>query len=222
MSNALLTLRVLRSLAGPLQTVLLALFDSRVSREEPSLAQRRPERLVGLDERSGQRVRDRARLAGDSTADHPGANREPCAADRPERLRRDVLERRARQVDLQRAPVHGDLAVARCEQDTRDRGLAAPDGGDLVALSQCGLLRLYAVALSGKATRTFSPRASMFNGFGPLLACGWFGPAYTLSFRYIWRPSALCGSMPLTARSMSRSGNRARTCATLSARSPPG
>src|SRR5438034_54973 len=137
-SNADLTLGVLRRLASPLQTVLFALFGARVARQQPRLAQHGPQRLVGLDERAGERVRNRASLARDSAAGHLGADGELRAADRAKRLRRDVLQRGARQVNLKRAAVYGDLAVARREQDARDRGLAPPDGGYLITLRHCG------------------------------------------------------------------------------------
>jgi hypothetical protein len=112
---------------------LLPLLGARVAREEPGLAQDRPQGRVALDERAGERVRDRAGLAGDAAAVALRQDREARAADGAERLGGDLLQRRAREVDLQRASVDGDLAVAGLQQDAGDRGLAAADGRDLVS-----------------------------------------------------------------------------------------
>src|SRR5262245_39662024 len=100
-----LALRVLRRLAGPLEAVLLALLDARVARQQAGLAQQRASRLVGLGERARERVRDRAGLAGDPAPGHLGPHAELRPADGPERLGRDVLQRRARQRRVERLAV---------------------------------------------------------------------------------------------------------------------
>src|SRR5439155_9531597 len=65
-------------------------------------------------------------------------------------------------------------------------------------------------------------RGSGCHGSGCWAACGCSGPAYTLSFFSIARPSLVSGSIPLTARVTTRSGCFARTSLSDVHVAPPG
>src|SRR5205807_352967 len=69
-----LALGVLGGFAGSLQAVLLALLHARVARQEAGLLEHRAALDVELDERPGDAVRDRARLARHAPARDPDAD----------------------------------------------------------------------------------------------------------------------------------------------------
>src|SRR5215203_154956 len=69
--KAVLALRVLRRLAGPLQTDLLPLLGARVPREHLGGLERWAKLLVEANERPGDPVPDRTDLTGDTSADDP-------------------------------------------------------------------------------------------------------------------------------------------------------
>src|ERR1700720_4188041 len=73
-ARARLALCVLRSLAGPLQAVLLALLHPRVAGQQACLLQSGPEVRVVLDEGTCDAVRDGAGLAAGAAADHLDAD----------------------------------------------------------------------------------------------------------------------------------------------------
>ena len=75
--EARLPLRELRPLAGLLQAGLLALDLARVAGEEALALERDARFGIGLDERPGDPVTQRAGLAGDAAAVQPGAEIEP-------------------------------------------------------------------------------------------------------------------------------------------------
>src|SRR2546430_8582105 len=89
--GATLTLRELRCLASLVQAGLLALDDASVAREEAFALQHGAELRVGLDERAGDSVPDRARLPARSAAVNADANvvrpLEPGDAERRQHLR---------------------------------------------------------------------------------------------------------------------------------------
>src|SRR6266511_4348271 len=163
-------LRVLRSLSGLLQPVLLTLLDPRVG--------------------GHQRVADQ------------------------------LLMHLAREVVLQRAAVEHKLAGARHEAHPDDGLLAAANGLDQTTSAAAGadgrgrgrrggLHRRRGgngFCHDGSLVSAHCAICLISNGTGCCAACGCSGPAYTLSFLMRRRPSLLCGSMPLTASSIARSG----------------
>src|SRR6516162_1658363 len=82
--------------------------------------------------------------------------------------------------------------------------------------------------LRGSGLGHYLPRASccaiwlIANGTGCCAACGWSGPAYTFSFRSMFRPSEFLGSMPRTAFSTTRSGCLAISSEYVTECIPPG
>src|SRR5882757_5042407 len=106
-------LRVLRSLTGLLQTVLLALDGARVTREVAGLLQRRP--VLGLDDdqRPGDGQTQRARLSGRSATVEV---REDVDAfdpvDEHQRSLDQLLVHLVREVLLEAAAVQVELAGA--------------------------------------------------------------------------------------------------------------
>src|SRR5579859_2856411 len=93
-----LALRVLRSLAGPLQAGLLALLLARVAGEEAGLLEDRAELRVALQQRPGQAVGDRAGLAGLAAADDLDAGVVALGVGHPEGRHHHQLERPPPQV----------------------------------------------------------------------------------------------------------------------------
>src|SRR4051812_4877920 len=124
-------LRVLRSLAGLLETVLLALLDAGVTGEEAGLLQSRAVvRLVG-DQGAGDAEAQCAGLAGDAAAAQVRDHVEDLGLlGGDQRLADELLVHLAREVGLEVAAVAGDLAGAGDEAHPDDGLLAAADGLD--------------------------------------------------------------------------------------------
>src|SRR6185503_14755401 len=131
-----LALAELEALARASHTVLLAFLGARIARQQPRLAQRRPEFLVELDERAGNTEANRAGLAGDAAAcrrrehvktlHHLGDD---------ERLANDETVSLGREARLERALVDGDGARSRAKKNACGRGLA-PAGTVMLCRSQ--------------------------------------------------------------------------------------
>src|SRR4051795_7655394 len=189
-------LGVLRRLAGLLEAVLLALLDPRVTGEEARLLESRTVVGLDLDEGAGDRQAQRAGLPGDATTLEDADDVVLLALlEGHERLTDELLVHLVREVLLEGAAVELELAGAG-QQPHADDGLLAPaDGLDRTPLGvghgQCA--GHWATCLISKV-------------WGCCAAWGCSGPAYTFSFLSICRPRLLCGSMPLTARSTTRSG----------------
>src|SRR5205823_2673570 len=98
------TLGELRSLAGLVQAGLLALDDPGVAGEEAGALHRDAQLGVGLDERAGDSVPDRTRLAARPAAvhAHPKVER-PLNPGDPQRRQRQLAVRRTGEVLLDRA-----------------------------------------------------------------------------------------------------------------------
>src|SRR4051812_11589591 len=121
---ARLALAELRALAGLLEAGLLALLDARVARQEAAALELRAEVRVGVGERAGDPVAQRAGLAGHAAAvERRDDVHARLVADRLERLADVALQRRAREVGLERAAVDRVAARAGLEDHAGDRAL---------------------------------------------------------------------------------------------------
>src|SRR5438105_6674922 len=119
----------LRALASLLQAGLLALLGAGVAAEEAAPLELHPQARVRLDQRASNAVAERARLGRDATAVDLGHDVHALVeARRLERLARRLLERRAREVILQRAAVDHVGPAAGTQDHARDRGLALAGG----------------------------------------------------------------------------------------------
>src|SRR5690606_10648887 len=239
-------LGVLRRLAGLLQAVLAALLRPRVTGEEADLLQRRPVLAVDLGERAGDAQPQRAGLAAHTAAVQPGDDVERAlGAERDQRLVDDLLVHLVREVDLERPPVdpplagaghepnagHGLLAAAgrdRGAGDHRTRGRGRPRGrgaGRRLAGVDTALGSLGGLVLGGRRHVVAYCHCSTWvisKGTGCWARCGCSGPAYTLSFFSMRRPSRFFGSMPRTAFSTARSGCLSSNSSYGMLRNPPG
>src|SRR4029078_5308814 len=122
-------LRVLRSLAGLLEAVLLGLLGAGVPAEEPGLLQLGAELGVELDEAAGDAQAEGAGLAGGATAVDGGVDVvHRLGLRQAERLREDHAIGVRREVVGDVATVDRDLAFAGVEADPGD-GLLAAAGG---------------------------------------------------------------------------------------------
>ena len=120
-------LRELRRLARLVQAGLLALDLARVTREEALALERHAQLRVRLDERPGDSVADGARLAGETAAVHADSEVVlPLDARDLQRRGRDRPPDRAREVLLERAPIHPRRTVAGPKDDARNRGFRLP------------------------------------------------------------------------------------------------
>src|SRR5215216_2261637 len=144
-----LALGELRPLAGLLQPGLLALLHARVAREEAAALELGPQVRVGLDQRAGDAVAQRARLSGHAAAVHRGHDvHAVVVADGLERLADRALERRAREEDVERAAVDLVGAAAGLEDHARHGRLAlagrgvAGAGGEVDRRARDGLGQL--------------------------------------------------------------------------------
>src|SRR6476469_4765164 len=190
-----LALRELRGAACLVQADLLALDFAGVAGHEASLAQFALQRLVVLDQRAGNAEADRAGLAGVTAAFDRHQDVELVGRlGQLERLAHDHARGFASEEIFDRTLVDGDLAVALAQEHACGGRLAAAGA---VILGDCHVCQIS-------------------SGCGCWEACGWLGPAYTLSLRYIARPSGFFGNMPLTAVSITRSGCRCRAWARFS------
>src|SRR4029077_2733230 len=121
-----LALRVLRAAAGLAAPDFLALHLARIARHEARIAQRLAQRLIESDQRAGDAVTDRARLAGDATAVDRNVDIELAhQLHRLEGLRHDHAPGLATDELIESALMDCDLAAAALEVDTRRGGLAA-------------------------------------------------------------------------------------------------
>src|SRR5688500_11737594 len=159
--------------------------------------------------RQHERPRDpeaqRTGLAGQPAADDARLHVERAQRiGRGERLLNVRHERRPREIIAQRPPVDGPFPRARRQIHSGNAELAAPDR--VPTQLRC------------------DPRAHLASasGVGCCAACGWLGPAYTLSICFtFWRDSVVFGSIPHTAFSITRSGNLLITLLTGVNRSCP-
>src|SRR5437868_9335734 len=122
-----LALAVLRSLAGLLQSVLLALGGARVTGEEAGLLERRAVRLdIESGQPTGQAHAQGAGLTGDAaTVDARDHVERLFGAEHHEGLVDDLLVNLVREVVLERTTIDRPLAGARHDADAGDRFLAA-------------------------------------------------------------------------------------------------
>src|SRR5215204_624237 len=150
-----LALRELRSLAGLVQAGLLALDLAGVACQEALALQHRPELRIGLDERPGDAVADRAGLSRWAAALDARTEvvRALGAGDLQRRQHRRAVGG-AREVLLQRPAVDPGHAVARAQDHARD-----------------GRLPLAGALVLGERSHQ---RVSSFGSWAP---CGCSGPA---------------------------------------------
>src|SRR5580658_186668 len=139
---ASLTLGVLRTATRFATADLLALDLARIARDEPGIAQWLAQRLIVLEQGTGDAVADRAGLTGDATAIDRDVNVEPAhELYRLERLTHDHAPGLAAEEGVERALVDGDLAAAGLQIDARG-GRLAPAGAVVILLGRChGSLR---------------------------------------------------------------------------------
>src|SRR6266508_984092 len=225
-------LRVLRSLAGLLQPVLLTLLDPRVAGQEARLLQAGPVLDVQVAQCPSDGQPQRAGLAGNAPAAQVGEDVDrvnPVGGH--QRVADQLLMHLAREVVLQRAAVEHELAGARHEAHPDDGLLAAANGLDQTTSAAAGadgrgrgrrggLHRRRGgggFCHDGSLVSAHCAICLISNGTGCCAACGCSGPAYTLSFLMRRRPSLLCGSMPFTASSIARSWRLLPVSATLPA-----
>src|SRR5687767_10225967 len=118
-----LALGELRTLAGLLEAGLLALLHASVTREEAAPLELGAEVRIGLDQRAGDAVAQRAGLGADSAAVHRGDDvHARLVADRLERLADRALEGAAREEVVERLAVDRVGAVTRLEDHARHGG----------------------------------------------------------------------------------------------------
>src|SRR5258708_1398820 len=116
-----LPLRELGRLAGAVQAGLLALLRARIAGEKARLAQDRPVLGVDFEQRSRDRMTDRAELARFPAPGDLDHRVEPAGGVRdPEWLERRLGVAVAAQVILQPPPVCDDRAPARDQPDPGD------------------------------------------------------------------------------------------------------
>src|SRR5258706_1927991 len=122
--------RVLRRLAGPLESVFLAFLHPRVAGQQAGAAEDRAMEGVELQQRPGDPVADRAGLAGEAAALDLDHRVEATLGPRHPEGHADVrlVDRRTEMLQ-QGAAIHDDLAVARQEPDARDGRLATTGSG---------------------------------------------------------------------------------------------
>src|SRR5919201_2314210 len=155
--SATLALGELGGLARLVEAGLLALDDAGIAGQEAFALERDAQVRVGLDERAGDSVPDRAGLAARSAAVDADTDVE-LALDlgHLQRRQRELPVDDPRKVLLDRPAVEPGRAVARTEDDAGDRGLA---------LAGAAVLRLL-----GHQLVTFS-------SVGAWASCGCSGPA---------------------------------------------
>src|SRR5262249_37089611 len=121
-----LTLRELLPAACLVETDLLTLDFTCVTRDEPSARQRRLQRCIVVDERTGDTVANRTGLTRFTAARHVHLDIERGAVVREfQRLTHDHQRRFAREVVSDRLAVDDDLALASLDKDTSNSALAA-------------------------------------------------------------------------------------------------
>src|ERR1700688_1063552 len=128
--------------------VFLALDDARVAREEAGLLQGRPQLGLEMDKGARDAVAHRTGLAGKAAADHGADHVELAeASGRDEGLVDQHAQDGTREIDLDLAPVHADLAGPSLDPHPGD-GVLALAGGISAALRVHALLgsRCWSVA----------------------------------------------------------------------------
>src|SRR5262249_30288948 len=130
-----LALGVLRCLAGPLETDLLSLLDSRIARQKLRPLQNRAQLVVGARQGTSDAMADRTGLARDAAAHDLDEGVVPLErGGQPQgQLDVDLVESTAAEVFAHRLAVDGDVAGARIEPHPRDGGLT-PAGSVVIAL----------------------------------------------------------------------------------------
>src|SRR5688500_15523063 len=124
-----LPLGELRPLAGLLEAGLLALLLARVAREEAAALELAAQVGVGLDERAGDAVAQRAGLGGRAAAVQRGHDvHARLVAHGLQRLADVALQGGTREVGVQLAAVDRVRAAAGSQDDARDGGLALAGG----------------------------------------------------------------------------------------------
>ena len=176
---------------APLRPAFLR-STSRASRvRKPCSLERGAQLGIGLDERPGDAVAQRAGLAADAAAVQARAHVEALGLLGHDQGRGDDgAQVAAREVLLERASVDSDRAAARRQRHAGDRGLAL--AGAAIGRGLCH--------------RSQSLRIARAAALGCWASCGCVGPAYTFSLRSCARPRRLRGSMPRTACRMTSSG----------------
>src|SRR6202022_3728491 len=126
-AGQLLAFRVLRSLAGPLQSVLLALLHPRVARQQSGLLQRRAEVRGVAQQGPRDAMRDGSRLSAGAATDDLDADVELslCACDAKGR-QRGHLEHAPAEISQRVSLIDRDAAFAQLQSHPRDRILPAP------------------------------------------------------------------------------------------------
>src|SRR5688500_5485393 len=163
-AQSALALGELEPLAGAGTTRLLPLYFTGIAREHPFAAQGRAELAIVAHQGPRERQPNRARLTGLAAAVHIHLDVESAQhVHRAQRLLRMLLVREPREVLVQRAAVHFPVARARTQPHSRHTRLAA--------------------AYSMKTFSRCHAQNSSFSGC--CASWGWFGPAYTFSFRRI-------------------------------------
>src|SRR5580700_1900323 len=133
-----LPLGVLRRLPCPLQTVLLALFLSRIAGEQPRRLEDRAQLWIRGDQCASDSVAHSTGLPGDAATEH--LDRDLVASGRvgdAQRLRDHGLEVTASEILARWTVVDDDDTVAGDDAHARD-GRFATAGGLLVGLNLCG------------------------------------------------------------------------------------
>src|SRR4051794_3628690 len=168
-------LAVLRGLAGLLEAVLLPLRGARVTGQEAGLLEGRAVIGVDLDERTGDRETQRARLARNAATVQVGEDVERIRLlDQDQRVLDELLVHLVREVLLEGAAVELELTGARHDAHADDGFLAAADrlgvaaggprgarrGGALAGGDGAGLGHLGGGSLSGRRLG----RRSLGNG----------------------------------------------------------
>src|SRR5262245_13584475 len=204
-----LPLAELEALARARLPVLLALLHARVAGQEALAPEQRIHRLVLAHERSCDRHADGAGLAREPAARDAHAHVELVGdARHGERVERVPHECLAAQVVERGAAVHERLPLAREQAHARHGFLPAAGQGPR--------------GRGRRRRQSGPPQASMVQTSGCCAACGCCGPAYTLTFFTIARPSRFRGTMPFTAFSTTRSGCFASTSVSRVQDAPPG
>src|SRR6201999_1069510 len=133
-----------------------ALLDTRVARQEAAALELGTKVRIGLEQRAGDAVAQRAGLGGDTAAVHRGDDvHARLVADRLERLADRALQRLAREERLERLAVDDVLAGAGLERDARDgrlalaRGAVAGAGGEVDRRVGDRLRQLVVVVVGG-------------------------------------------------------------------------
>src|SRR3972149_4736439 len=164
----ILPLRELEPLAGSRTSRLLALHRARVAGQQPGRAQLRAVHLIRLAERPRDRVAHGPCLAADtSNIDMRHDIERAQGISGRERLLDVLDQRRPGEIIAKRTAIDIPLAGPRREVDTRDAGLAPPNG--------------LPTELRDSRHQFSFDFVMIANGLGSWASCGCSAPAYTFS-----------------------------------------